>query len=228
MNWEDEGFLIKKNKYSENANIINVFTSNHGKVSGIVYGGNSRKIKNFLQIGNKIHIVYNAKNPNKIGYFKTELITPISARFFNDKKRSSGIISVTSILNSLLPELQINKEVFDKTNFLLSNFENDNWIILFIFWEYHLIQHLGFGLDLESLNKDKIKINDNEFSKIRIDGIFYNIPNFLISNNVPSNIDLKLIKNSLIFNKTLFLNKFFRPNNMIFPRSRNSLENYFN
>ena len=98
MNWEDEGFLIKKNKYSENANIINVFTSNHGKVSGIVYGGNSRKIKNFLQIGNKIHIVYNAKNPNKIGYFKTELITPISARFFNDKKRSSGIISVTSIL----------------------------------------------------------------------------------------------------------------------------------
>ena len=44
MNWEDEGYLLKKTKFRENANIINVFTETHGKVSGIVYGGNSRKI----------------------------------------------------------------------------------------------------------------------------------------------------------------------------------------
>ena len=47
---------------------INVFTKLHGKVSGIVYGGNSRKIKKFLQIGNKIHLINTSKNPNKIGY----------------------------------------------------------------------------------------------------------------------------------------------------------------
>ena len=55
MNWQDEGFLLSKFKFRENANIINVFTSTHGKVSGIVYGGNSRKIRNFLQIV-KAHI----------------------------------------------------------------------------------------------------------------------------------------------------------------------------
>jgi DNA repair protein RecO (recombination protein O) len=49
MNWQDEGFLLSKIKFKENANIINVFTNTHGKVSGIVYGGNSRKIRNFLQ-----------------------------------------------------------------------------------------------------------------------------------------------------------------------------------
>ena len=54
MNWQDEGFLLSKIKFRENANIINVFTNMHGKVSGIVYGGNSRKIRNFLQISNKI------------------------------------------------------------------------------------------------------------------------------------------------------------------------------
>ena len=44
MNWEDEGYLLSKRKFRENANIINVFTNTFGKVSGIVYGGSSRKI----------------------------------------------------------------------------------------------------------------------------------------------------------------------------------------
>ena len=46
MNWEDEGYLLNKSKFRENANIVNVFTLNHGRVSGIVYGGTSRKVKN--------------------------------------------------------------------------------------------------------------------------------------------------------------------------------------
>ena len=45
MNWQDEGYLLSKRKFRENANIVNVFTNSFGKVSGIVYGGNSRKIK---------------------------------------------------------------------------------------------------------------------------------------------------------------------------------------
>ena len=50
MNWEDECYLLSKKKFRENGSIINVFTLNKGKVPGIVYGGNSRKIRNYLQI----------------------------------------------------------------------------------------------------------------------------------------------------------------------------------
>ena len=84
MNWEDECYLLSKRKFRENANIINVFTPNKGKVGGIVYGGNSRKIRNYLQISNKLFIFNNSKNENKIGYFKTELIIAITPIFFND------------------------------------------------------------------------------------------------------------------------------------------------
>ena len=76
MNWEDECYLLSKRKFRENANIINVFSKNRGKVSGVVYGGNSRKIKNYLQISNKLYINHNAKNENRLGYFKTELVKP--------------------------------------------------------------------------------------------------------------------------------------------------------
>ena len=66
MNWEDESFLLSKRKFRENANIINIFTLNRGKISGIVYGGNSRKIRNYLQISNKLFIFYTSKNDIKL------------------------------------------------------------------------------------------------------------------------------------------------------------------
>ena len=61
MNWDDIGFLISKNRYNENSLISEIFTKNHGKVSGIIFGGTSKKIKNYLQIGNKLHVNFNSK-----------------------------------------------------------------------------------------------------------------------------------------------------------------------
>ena len=51
------------------------------------------KLRNYLQISNKLFVFNNTKNDNKIGYFKTELIKPISPIYFNDKKRTSALIS---------------------------------------------------------------------------------------------------------------------------------------
>ena len=101
MNWEDNCYLLSKRKFRENANIINIFTEKKGKIDGIVYGGNSRKIRNYLQIGNKIFVLYTAKNNNRIGYFKTELVEAITPKYFNDKKRSSGILSISSIFKTI-------------------------------------------------------------------------------------------------------------------------------
>ena len=67
MNWIDEGYLISKNNYNENSIIAEFFTKNHGKCSGVIFGGTSKKIKNYLQIGNKLHINYNFKNEGKAG-----------------------------------------------------------------------------------------------------------------------------------------------------------------
>ena len=88
MQWQDEGYLLSKNNFDENSIIIEALTSEHGKYSGIVYGGSSRKVKKNFQIGNKIALNWKSKNVNKMGYFNVELIKPISPYFFNDKKRS--------------------------------------------------------------------------------------------------------------------------------------------
>ena len=97
MNWEGECYLLSKKKFKENANIINIFSQNKGKISGLVYGGNSRKIRNYLQVSNKLFVIHNSKSENKMGYFKTELVKPVSPLYFSDKERTSALLSLCSI-----------------------------------------------------------------------------------------------------------------------------------
>ena len=226
MNWEDECYLLSKSKFRENANIINVFSSKRGKVSGIVYGGNSRKIRNFLQLSNKLFIVHNSKNENKIGYFKTELIKPISPFYFHDKKRSTALICLGSILNILLPDSQPNKNIYKSYEKFIESINFDYWIILYIYFELHLIKELGYDTDLKRFQKNDL--DSSEIVKIKIDTYTYEVPKFLVLNNIPKNLPNLLIKKSLYFTRNIIQNRFFIPNNLSFPKSRIILENYFN
>ena len=225
MNWEDECYLLSKRKFRENANIINVFTFNRGKVAAIVYGGNSRKIKNFLQISNKLFVFHNSRNDNKIGYFKPELIKPISPTYFNDKERTSGLISVCSLLNLLLPESQPYKKIYKSFEKLINSLKLDNWIVLYILFEMNLIKELGFDTNLTTFQKDANKLSES--IRLNIDGYIYDVPSYLIYQKIPLNLNKPLIRKSLNFTRNLFLNKFFLPNNLIFPKSRIIFENYF-
>jgi len=230
MNWEDECYLLSKRKFRENANIINVFSQTKGKVSGVVYGGNSRKIRNYLQLSNKLFIVHNAKNENKLGYFKTELVKPISPLFFDDKERTSALISLCSILNILLPDSQPNLNIYKSFENFLNSIKLDNWIFLYIFFELNLIKDLGYDTNLtEYISNNAKDINkDDSLVKIKIDGYYYEVPYYLISKNFPENISNILIRKSLYFTRNVLQNKFFLPNNLVFPKSRVVLENYYN
>ena len=226
MNWQDEGFLLSKIKFRENANIINVFTNTRGKVSGIVYGGSSRKIRNFLQISNKIFIIYSSKSENSLGYFKTELVEAISPKYFNDKKKTTALLSSSSILNLLLPEAQPNKKLYNALDDLLRNFDKDDWIIHYIYWELVLLKELGFDPYLEQFF-DKFN-NNNTQTTIEIDNVKYQVPNFLLSQKKINILDSREITTALSFTRNILTNKFFLPNNLLFPKSRIILENYFN
>ena len=226
MIWEDECYLLSKRKFRENANIINIFTKEKGKVDGIVYGGTSRKIRNYLQISNKLFVSHSSKSENKIGYFKTELIKPISPLYFNDKERTSALISICSLLNTLLPEAQQNKKIYNSFERLMNSIYLENWIFIYIFFELNLIKDLGYDTNLGQYSSAESKNND--ILKIKIDGYIYEVPNYLIIKKIPLEFNNILIRKSLYFTRNVLQNKFFIPNNLLFPKSRVVLENYFN
>tara|TARA_B110000438_G_scaffold269738_1_gene286339 strand:+ start:178 stop:828 length:651 start_codon:yes stop_codon:yes gene_type:complete len=216
MNWQDEGYLLSKNNFNENSIIIEAFTLCHGKYSGIVYGGSSRKKKKDFQIGNKIFLNWSSKGRNKAGYFSVELIKPISPLYFDDKKRSMCILSATSILKILLPERQINKKVYNSFDLMLNNLNSESWINQYIYWELSLIKELGYEIDYSNSDKS-IQINDKSLR----------IPNLLLNKNINNDFNQE-IKKALNFNKNLLLENFIIPNRLSFPLFRNILEDYFN
>ncbi len=204
MIWKDEGYLLSKSNFDENSLIIEAFTFYHGKYSGIVYGGSSRKKKKIFQIGNKILLNWKSKSENKMGYFDVELIKPVSPIYFDDKKKSACILSASSILKILLPERQLNKKIYKTFDKFIGKLNEDNWINLYILWELSLINDLGFETNFKNIKIPTIinSVNKNDFTNFEIN-------------------------EALIFNKKLFLDNFFLPNNIKIPLSRILLEKYY-
>ena len=218
MIWDDTGFLLFKNRYNENSLISEIYTKNHGKVSGIIFGGTSKKIKNYLQIGNKLYVNYNSKSENRIGYFKIEIQKALSPFYFDNIQKLSCISSAMNLVRLLTAESQMNQNVY----LLLENFyillNDDNWIQKYIFWELDLFRVLGYDLDLTNLVDKKIINNQIQyFSKSSSEKKI--IPNFLIDKTQTSR-DLKTLLNGLRLVSDYLEKTILKPNNLNQPISR--------
>ena len=221
MYWRDEGFLLSKSNFNENSIIIETLTQDHGKYSGIVYGGLSRKQKKNFQIGNKILLNWKAKSENKIGYFNVELIQPIAPLYFDDKKRSACILAASTLLKILLPERQINKKIYISFESFLNHLHENDWIKKYILWELSLVKELGF--EISFFNKNN-KLNNNF---INVNGRSFKIPRIVLDSSIKK-VSNAEVKEALIFNKNIILENFIHPNKLRYPISRNILEKYYN
>ena len=218
MIWDDTGFLLSKNRYNENSLITEIFTKDHGKISGIIFGGTSKKIKNYLQIGNKLHVSYNSKSENKIGYFKIEIQQALSPYYFDNQKKLLCISSAMQLIKMLTAESQKNQIIYDLIDNFYTLLKDNNWIKKYIFWELELFKIIGFDLEFTNLVDKKIVGNEMFYiSKSSKDKKI--IPNFLIERNInPKDLStlldgLKLVGNYL--EKTIL-----KPNNLNQPINR--------
>jgi DNA repair protein RecO (recombination protein O) len=223
MIWDDIGFLLSKNRYNENSLIVEIFTQNHGKVSGIIFGGTSKKIKNYLQIGNKLYVNYNSKSENSIGYFKVEIQNALSPLYFDDYQKLSCISSAMHLIKILTAESQINQNIY----FIIENFyillEADNWIKNYIFWELELFKILGYDLDFKTVVDEKIIDNKKHYiTKSNKENRI--IPNFLVDKN-RSTEDLKNLLKGLKLVSDYLEKTILKPNNLNQPLSRQQFIN---
>ena len=212
MNWDDTGFLISKNRYNENSIISEIFTKNHGKISGIVFGGTSKKLKNYLQIGNQLFVNYNSKSENKIGYFKLEIQKVYSPIYFENAQKLSCIISTMNLIRLLTADSQSNVRIFDLIEKFYSIISNDSWLKNYIYWELELFKTIGFDLELENLVSKEFLNNETIYVvKTKMEKKI--IPSFLVDKKIiVDDIDM-LLKGLKIVND--FLEKtILKPNNL--------------
>lgn len=218
MIWSDLGFLLSKVRYNENSLICEFFTKDHGKSTGIVFGGTSKKIKNYLQIGNKFFINYTAKTDNRIGHFKVEIERALSPLYFDEKHKLSCIICAMQMIKLLNADSQRNYDVFQLIDNFYNILESTDWLTKYIFWELELFKILGYDLEFKSLT-NKI-LEDQKVIYVSKSNVGKKIiPNFLIDKSQkPDNFNnllegLKLLGEYL--EKSIL-----RPNNLSLPLNR--------
>ena len=218
MNWTDQSFLLSKNRYSENSIIAELYTENRGKVSGIIFGGTSKKIKNYLQIGNKLHVNYNSKNDNRMGYLKIEILNAYSPLYFDHKQKLSCITSAMNLVKILTAERQTNNNVFLLIENLYKLLNHKDWLKEYIFWELDLLKLLGYDLELENLVEKNLEDSKTVYFANTQNEKKY-VPNFLIEKNLAvSDINILLSGLKLVGD---FLDKtILKPNNINHPNSR--------
>ncbi|MDC0043896.1 DNA repair protein RecO [Candidatus Pelagibacter sp.] len=218
MNWDDTGFLVSKNRYNENSMISEFYTENHGKVSAIIFGATSKKVKNYLQIGNKLYLNHTYKNEGKIGYFKVEILKAYTPEYFDNKKKLMCIASAMNLIKILTVESQENLKIFKLIENFFKTLQSDDWIKEYIFWELELLKLIGYDLQLQNI-VDQEEINNTTVYFVKSSTEKKIVPNFLIDkkNNNLDNLDLfkglKLVGDYLDKN-------ILRPNNIIFPTTR--------
>ena len=222
----DEGFLVNKLKYNENSIIADFYTRENGRTSGIIFGGMSKKIKSYLEIGNYFHLNLNSKNDSKIFSIKAEILKAYTPIYFNNQKKLYCIVAAMSLIKNLTPENEENAEIFNLIENLFNILEKNNWLKNYVNWELMLLKYLGYDLNLKNIvHKEKVK--NNEFFYVKSSTQKKIVPNFLINENI-ENVDyIEILKGFTIVSNYMEKN-IFSPNNMKIPTQRREFENLLN
>ena len=223
MIWDDKGFLVSKNKYNENSLIVEIFTEIHGKTPGIIFGGTSKKIKNYLQLGNLLHISYQSKTDEKLGYFKIEILNAFSPLFFNNHHKLLCISSAMQLIKILTADSQKNLKVYELIHKFYDILKSNYWIKEYIFWELELLSILGYNLDLKNFVEKDI-INGQTKYKIKSSKETRFIPGFLMDNNLGNPNNESLLQGLKLVGDYLEKN-ILKPNNINYNLNRSEFVN---
>lgn len=149
MDWESEGYIISVRKHGESSAIIDVLTPDQGRHAGLVRGGNSRRQRPVIEIGNKVQVQWRARLSEHLGNFIIEPLQMNAATLMLDRTSLIGLNAVCAMAKTVLPERQAFPQVYAALDVLMQNLDDpDIWPALYVRWEMGVLAALGYGLDL--------------------------------------------------------------------------------
>ncbi|MCR5875516.1 DNA repair protein RecO [Phenylobacterium sp. J426] len=147
--FEDDAYVLTARVHGESGAIVELLTERHGKYAAHVAGGNSRKIRPFLQPGVRVLVRYRARVAEQLGSAQLEPVGEGPAALFDDPLALSGLSAAAAVAAGALPEREPHPGAFLAFEALVGALAHpDIWPAVFVRFEAGLLQDLGFGLDL--------------------------------------------------------------------------------
>lgn len=150
MNWSDEGIVLSVRPHGETAAVVELLTRAYGRHFGLLHGGQGRRLRPVLQIGNHVEATWKGRLSEQLGFFTIELRKGYAAGALERPLALAGLTSLCALAR-LLPERDPHPDLYEISLFVLSYLDDDSiWPALYVRWELNLLAELGFGLDLSS------------------------------------------------------------------------------
>ena len=239
MRWESNGLILNFSKYNEKSYILEIFTEEHGKHKGIIRGLHSKNKRSIIEPGNEVFATWSGRLETHLGNYNVEPIKLWSSHILQYKDKLSAISSICSLISLTMAERQPNPLIYFSSKKLIEIVAStkDDWIREYVFWEMQLLSEIGYGLDLErcavtSKSSDLVYVSPSSGRAVTNEGAgeFRNkllpLPKFM--KDFKANYDNDDIYNALNLTEFFFKKRFFLPNNLNFPQSRNRLKELFN
>ena len=151
MQWSDEGIIISARRHGESSVVVELLTREHGRHAGMVRGGQGRRLRPVLQIGNRVLAEWKARLAEHLGLYVFEPVRLRAALIMGEPLKLMALQSVCA-LAGFVAERDPYPQLYEATERFLSALveEGERWRPQLVFWELGLLAELGYGLDLSS------------------------------------------------------------------------------
>jgi DNA repair protein RecO (recombination protein O) len=149
MDWSDDGIVLATRLHGESGLVASLLTKAHGRHSGFVPGGVSRRARPVWQLGNLVEVTWRARLSEQLGNYSGELREAHAARALDNAAELAGLSAACALVDAALPEREPHPAIFDGFCAFLSVLGHPGWPAIYVKLELGLLQELGFGLDLE-------------------------------------------------------------------------------
>lgn len=150
MNFTDNGIIIDARGHGETHAVVDIFTRDHGRWAGLVYGGQGRRMRPLLQPGNEVSLEWKGRGEDTLGHFALEMAHARAGEAMGERMSLAALSAACSVALATLPEREAHGRAYAAMAVLLANLDDDRvWPALMARWELGLLAELGFGLTLD-------------------------------------------------------------------------------
>lgn len=143
----DTGIILDLRAHGENHAVANILSAQHGRIAGLVHGGQGRRQQPNVQPGNLVNFRWHAKTSQQLGTLSLELLHNPSAGVMHDHVRLAALQFLSPLLARVLPEHHPYPRLYAHYENFLRGIVLPDWAQRYVMLEYYLLAELGYGLD---------------------------------------------------------------------------------
>ncbi len=150
IDWEDSAIILGHRKHGEHDLIVSALTQYHGRHSGLVKGGASRRKRGVLEPGTLVSVRWHARLEDHLGNYTCELQHAVMPEVLTSPGRLAALVSLCGVLETALPEREPHSELYSLCVGVIRGLIADDWAGYYADFERGLLETLGFGLYLDT------------------------------------------------------------------------------